>query len=33
MSTNKHLPDPIIDTLKIKDWLGNMSDKRGKIAR
>ena len=33
MNINDHLPDPIIDTLRMKDWLGNVSDKRGKIAR
>ncbi len=33
MNINDHLPDQIIDTLRMKNWLGNVSDKRGKIAR
>ncbi len=25
--------DPIVDTLRVKEWMGKISDKRGKIAR
>ena len=33
MNINNHLSDPIIDTLRMKNWLRETSDKRGKIAR
>ena len=33
MNINKANLNPVVDTLQLKDLLGNTSDKRGKIAR
>lgn len=33
MNSNGDIGEPIVDTQWVKDWLGTVSDKRGKIAR
>jgi predicted transcriptional regulator of viral defense system len=33
MNANRHDSEPIIDILRMREWLGNTSDKRANIAR